>query len=131
MSDYILEVDEDQLKLISKALDFYARIQTGQISEITNPYMVPLPDADYSNVEKLMCELKTVMFPNLPADAFYSIKSKQIPDEVRQMVDIYEVIRHQLILNKSDEEKTEKEKLSRPFNWSSEKQLPTIYKLEN
>ena len=50
MSKYTLEVDSEQLKHISKALDFFARIQTGQVSELVNPYMLPLPDADYKEV---------------------------------------------------------------------------------
>ena len=61
MSKYNLEVDSEQLKHISKALDFFARIQTGQISELVNPYMIPLPDADYKEVDSLLKELKKQM----------------------------------------------------------------------
>ena len=123
MSNYILEVDEEQLKHISKALDFYARIQTGQVSELVNPYMVALPDSDYKEVENILRDLKKHMFPNLPENAFYSIKSKHIQDPVRQLVDIFEVIRYELL---SDEE----EDIKKPFNWSSQKSLPTLKKLE-
>ena len=92
MSKYTLEVDSEQLKHISKALDFYARIQTGQVSELVNPYMVQLPDADYKEVDETLKTLKKRMFPELPEGAFYSIKSKHISDQTRQMIDIFEVI---------------------------------------
>lgn len=117
MTQYLLELDEDQLQLVSQALDFFARIQTGQISELVNPYMVPLPDADYKEVEALVLSLKQQMFPLLPEKAYYSIRSKHIPDTVRQMIDIYESIR----FHSGDEKQ-------KPFNWSSEKRLPKIIK---
>lgn len=126
MSNYRLLVDDSQLNHISKALDFYARIQMGQISEMVNPYMVPLPSCNYDEITPLITELKTKMFPDLPKNAYYSIKSSQLSDEVRQMVDIYEVIRFQLI---ADNETELKENDMKPFNWSSEKLLPVIEKV--
>lgn len=128
MPDYILELDKDQLKHISRALDFFARIQTGQISELVNPYMVPLPNADYKEVETLLTELKHQMFPDLPEGAFYSIKSKHIPDNVRQMIDIFEVIKQQLMLDNDNIEIDEKD--IKPFHWSSEKELPKLIKVD-
>ena len=127
MCDYILELDEDQLKHIAKALDFYARIQTGQLSELVNPYMVPLPNSDYTDVDEKVNALKKSMFPDLPDGAYYSIKSSYIPDEVRQIIDIYEVIRYHFILNNENID-IEKEKKLKPINWSSEKTLPVLKK---
>jgi hypothetical protein len=118
MTKYILEIDEDQLKHISKSLDFYARIQMGQVSEFANPYMVPLPNADYIDVETKLKELKEHMFPDLPADAYYSVKSKHISDDIRQMIDIFEVIKYEMITEEDDKFK--------PFHWSSEKDLPKL-----
>ncbi len=126
MSKYTLEVDSEQLKHISKALDFYARIQTGQVSELVNPYMVPLPDADYKEVDELLKTLKKQMFPELPEGAFYSIKSKHISDQTRQMIDIFEVIRYQLMSESDSPEVVEKN--VKPFHWAAEKPLPTIIK---
>jgi len=118
MTAYSLELDEEQLTHISKALDFYARIQMGQLSEIINPYMVSLPDANYKDVDEKIKELKLLMFPNLPYDSYYSIKAKHIDDTLRQMIDIYEVIQYTL-----EEEKR------KPINWSSEKKLPKLKKI--
>ncbi len=117
MSKYNLEIDEDQLKYISKALDFYARINTGQLSELSNPYMITLPEADYQDIEILLKGLKKIMYPDLPENAFYSIRSKLISDEIRQIIDIYEVIRHGI-------DTTENKR--KPIQWSSEKEPPKI-----
>lgn len=128
MSKYTLEVDNEQLKHISKALDFFARIQTGQVSELVNPYMVPLPDADYKEVDVLLKDLKKQMFPELPEGAFYSIKSKYISDQVRQMIDIFEVIRHQLMMDSDNQEVVEKN--IKPFHWATDKPLPVVKKVD-
>lgn len=127
MSKYTLEVDSEQLKHISKALDFYSRIQTGQLSELVNPYMVSLPEAEYKEVDKILKELKKQMFPNLPDGAFYSIKSKHISDSVRQMIDIFEVIRYNIITNSDNLELSDK--VSKPFHWASDKPLPIVEKI--
>lgn len=126
MSKYTLEVDSEQLKHISKALDFYARIQTGQVSELVNPYMVQLPDADYKEVDEMLKTLKKRMFPELPEGAFYSIKSKHITDQTRQIIDIFEVIRYQIMSESDSKEVVEKN--VKPFHWSAEKPLPIVTK---
>ncbi len=126
MSKYTLEVDSEQLKHISKALDFYARIQTGQVSELVNPYMVQLPDADYKEVDEMLKTLKKRMFPELPEGAFYSIKSKHISDQTRQMIDIFEVIKYQIMSESDSKEVVEKN--VKPFHWSVEKPLPVVIK---
>ena len=128
MSRYTLEVDHEQLKHISKALDFFARIQTGQVSELVNPFMVPLPDADYKEVEEILKTLKKQMFPELPDGAYYSIKSKHITDQTRQIIDIFETIRFQLVADSENPEVVEKN--IKPFHWSAEKPLPVITKTE-
>jgi len=120
MNKYVLEVDEEQLKYIAKTLDFFARIQTGQLSELSNPYMVTLPEADYNDVDLLLQTLKKIMYPNLPETAFYSLKSKAISDDIRQIVDIYEIIRF-CIDTKEDKRK--------PIQWSSEREPPKISKI--
>lgn len=132
---YTLTLEKEQLDIISKSLDLYARIQMGQVSQITNPYLIPLPDADYTDVENKLSELKTLMFPELPDKSYYSIKSKKVPDPVRQAVDIFEVISHRLawdyyIPPKDDpNKKPEGDMFKNPFHWSSELDLPQIEKV--
>ena len=85
---YILEVDEDQLKDVSKALDFYSKIQMGYLAELVNPYMIALPDADYALVDEKIKDLKKSMFPNLPENAYFSIRSKHIPDNIKPAISL-------------------------------------------
>ncbi len=129
MSNYQIEANESQLELIMKALDFYSRIQMGQVSELTNPYSIPLSEADYSEVETKLIELKKSMFPSLEAKTFYSIKSKNLPDNIRQSVDILDVIRHRLAWDKTTEEKPSGLQYDKPMNWSNEIELIKIKKV--
>lgn len=120
---YNLTVDSEQLQHIAKALDFYTRIQLGQLSELTNPYMLPLQDTDYETVKLLIKELKQQMFPELPEDKYHSIRSKKANDDLRQIVDIYETIRYTLA-----QETKEPNNIPKPYHWSGEKDLPKLIK---
>jgi len=122
MSKYILEASDKQLEILVKALDFYSRIQMGQVSELTNPYVIPLPDADYSDVETKVFDLKKTMFPDLDSKSYYSLNSKRLPDTVRQAVDLMETINYKI------SEPVEGIQSTKPFHWSSEMDLPKIKK---
>lgn len=118
MSQYSIELDIEQLELIKKSLDFFARMNLGQLSELSNPYMITLPDAEYSDISEQLQNLKNTMFPNLPEKSYYSIKSKMISDDIRQVVDIFETINYAVSPEKN-----------KPWHWSTEKNLPIIKKL--
>ena len=131
MNNYTIEANEAQLELIMKALDFYSRIQMGQISELTNPYMIQLPNADITDVDEQLLKLKKSMFPELDARSFYSIKTKKIPDTIRQTVDILDVIRHRIAWDNTTEEKPSGMKYNKPIQWSNEHNLIKIKKDNN
>lgn len=130
MSNYTLTASEEQFKIINKALDLFARVQMGQLSELTNPFIVPLPDADYSDVASKITELKKSMFPELSENSYYSIKSKKLSDTIRQAVDIFEVIRYKLAFDNLPEnsDKPVGVQYDKPFHWSVEMPLPQINK---
>ncbi len=129
---YNLLVDEHQLQIIMKALDMYARIQMGQVHELSNPFTFPAAVADYSELDKKLNEVKQIMFPELENSSYYAIHSKKIPDEPRQAVDLIEVIRHQIAWDNLSEEDREKGthpigvQYDNPFHWSSEQELAEI-----
>jgi len=135
MNKYQLELEKEHLEIIKKSLDLYARLQMGQLSQLTNPYLIPLQDAEYKDVEELLKELKKSMFPELPEKSFYSLKSKKISDPVRQAVDIFEVINHRLAWDNFEppvdnpDKKPEGTMYKNPFHWSSELNLPDIKKM--
>ena len=116
---YNLELTETHLELIMKALDFHTRIQMGQLSELTNPYSIPLPNTDFNITDEQIYALKKEMFPELKEKELHSIKSKKLNDTIRQEVDIFEVIRYNL--SKSDDK-------PRPINWSNEQTPPILMK---
>ena len=128
---YQLEASEAQLKLIIKALDFYSRVQMGQVSELTNPFSLPLENADYTDVDKKVSDLKQSMFPDLDSNSYYAIKSKKLPDSVRQSVDIMEVLRHRLSWDNTTEESPTGIQYQKPFQWSNELPLVSIKKIED
>jgi hypothetical protein len=133
VSKYTLTLETEQLQVLVKSLDLYARIQMGQVSQLTNPYLIPLPDADYTDVEDKLLELKKAMFPELPEKSYYSIKSKKVADPVRQAVDMLEVINHRLAWDNftptDEHDKPVGEVYKNPFHWSSEIDLPHIEKV--
>lgn len=131
MNKYTVELNSEQLELVMKALDFYSRIQMGQVSELTNPFVIQLPNADYSNVDDQLLSLKKSMFPELDAKTFYSIKTKKIPDTIRQTVDILDVMRHKLAWDNTTEEKPTGIKYNKPIHWSNEHDLIKITKVDN
>lgn len=130
MSKYQLDASKEQFELIIKALDFYSRVQMGQVSELTNPYYLPLPDADYSDVEKKVLDLKKSMFPDLDDKSYYSIKSKKLPDSIRQSVDLMDIIRYRLYLDSTSEDKLENIQYQKPYHWSNEVDLAKIKKVD-
>jgi len=129
MSQYTLEASEAQFNLIVKALDFYSRIHMGQVSELTNPFSLPLPDADYSDVDTKVIELKKSMFPELEDREFYSIRAKKLPDDVRQAVDMLETIRYRISWDTTTEEEPQGIQYKKPFHFSSEMDLAKIKKV--
>jgi hypothetical protein len=131
MNNYIININVAQLELIMKALDFYSRIQMGQLSELANPYIIQLPESDYAEIDKQLLKLKKIMFPELDDKTFYSIKTKKIPDTIRQTVDILDVIRYRLAWDTNTEETPTGMKYNKPIHWSNEHELITIKKVDD
>jgi hypothetical protein len=130
MDCYQIEATKEQLELIMKALDFHSRIQMGQVSELTNPYSIPLPNTNYTKVENKIIDLKQIMFPELKEKEFYSIKSKKLSDSIRQEVDILDVIRYKLAWDTTTEENPSGSQFKPPLKWSNEMDLIKIIKVD-
>jgi len=122
---YQLEATKDQFELILKSLDFYSRIQMGQVSELANPSIIPLPSADYAELEEKINIIKKAMFPELEEHEYFSVQSKKIPDTIKQTIDMIEVIKYQFKLAMPPTATTELDinKLKKPYHWSSEQEL--------
>lgn len=94
--DFSLELNEEQLKIISKALDIFVQLNQGQVLSILNPYLVSFEDADYHEAKDKALELKTILFPELEELALYTIRSKKVPHEAKVAADISAVLDHTL-----------------------------------
>lgn len=98
-AEYVLEMTEKQAEVISAALEIYARIGIGQLSEVLEHPDVTraliASRADRGELEKLMAELKASLF-GLKENASFSIMSERVNDRNRVAWDIRNVIRHRL-----------------------------------
>lgn len=87
-----LKLTRNQAKVISQACELLARLNRGQVEEIRcldiksrQPFVA---------TEHLLKAIKLILFPELAANAYYSITSPEIPEGARIAYDIHQVIRH-------------------------------------
>lgn len=107
MKKFSLEINSAQAKIIVEALDFYSRIQSGQLSELTNVCSGPLQQLitieQSEDAEQLLGPIKKILFPNLQGQ-FYGITNKiDLPDSARVSYDIKRVIRGALAWDRKPE----------------------------
>ena len=101
MNKYILELDEEQLKLIQSALDLRSRIQMGQLEELVDHFNGPLRHLEnekLNNAKEKIQEVKEILFPELSGSAFYGIKNNSLPIESQRAYDMVQVIRREIAL---------------------------------
>ena len=92
-----LEISIEQAQTLSMACEMVARLymaQTDVLSHICN--------ATWDDLRKV----KDICFPELPHNAYKGINEKSLPDQARQLWDIYQVLRH--FLSWRDEPNTPK-----------------------
>ena len=113
---YVLEVSGAQVKLISTAVEFYARLGTGQFIHLDRFF--------WKDIEKARPHLESLhILRNGSLNCFGSIRSGSIDDDYRVLYDLHQVIRHRLALDKNL--RPEKQ-LSVDYNtpWRSSKKEP-------
>ena len=102
-----LELDEQQLKLISKSLDFYSRIGIGQFKEvISHPTFEKII---YENHKKNWSEIhntrdiaedilhngfRVLTNSEIPRNGSYGIHNKKVDESCREAYDLHQDIRH-------------------------------------
>ena len=94
-----IEVSEEQAKLILKALDFYGRIQLGQLEELlsfSSPIRDRLISKDLTESRFLLDKIKKDIF-GLESNSFFSIMNKnEVPEEARLGYDMIQVLRNKI-----------------------------------
>ena len=93
-----IEVDEQQARVILKALDLYGRIHMGQLDEI---YSVLRNDGKDMGVgrnefEYEFCKLKKLLFPELEHRYSYHAIGGNIPEGPKVAYDMIQVIRNKM-----------------------------------
>jgi hypothetical protein len=99
--EYIITVDEEQLKVINSALDFYSRVMTGQLEEIIDPVNSPLRDRlikidDREDFELCIEKMKGKVFPEAPIHGSLGIGNVNTKEEAKMAYDMYQVFRHKI-----------------------------------
>ncbi len=89
-----LELSDEQLSVISKACELYARIYMGQLEEVA-PLFTSMPEARYQELTLALKALNTVI-TEMPEQAHFGIRNERVPEVARCAYDIHQVIRHHL-----------------------------------
>jgi hypothetical protein len=91
----ILELEEDQANAMMTALDTYSRLCCGQLHVLDS---VAITDEvpGYDEMQKVLRELKMLLFPKLVVNSFYGIYGRDTHESAKIIWDIYQVIRHRL-----------------------------------
>jgi len=132
MRKYQLELDEEQAKIIQRALDLYMRVGTGQIE---HPVCDALTRAMFDVSTDQFCaardELAIVSekLTGYSSNASRCIGSPDLPNEFKRACDIHDVIRHRIAWDRNPEGGIGVSFLG-PFHWG-EGDLPKIKKVEN
>lgn len=95
---YNITITENQLRVISEALDFWYRIQMGQFKEILQLFADKYPNR-FNNwsVSRLfagdcLVKAKKELFPNITIDCYLGISSPDLHDDCRTAADMYDDI---------------------------------------
>ena len=87
MKKYNLELNEEQVKQVLEALDFYSRISIGQLQE--------LKEISSSASKETLTKLQKEMFPSLTGlHHSFGIAGKYAPEEAKICYDIYKQIHY-------------------------------------
>lgn len=99
---WMLEIDEDQARLIKNLTEFFARITAGQVEEICHELLIHAPNKENSSIllpkdyDHITDSIKQTFFPELGRNASYGAYSEELNENSRIAWDLYQVIRKPL-----------------------------------
>jgi hypothetical protein len=95
-SKYTLTLNEDQARILIRALDLYSRIGIGQFEEVAQVYdrglKLDLPTRDRIRVGLNIAKAEA----GHPVNGSYGIHNAKVDDEFRVAYDLQKVVRHRL-----------------------------------
>ncbi|MBD2505613.1 hypothetical protein [Anabaena azotica] len=89
-----LDLNDEQLTVISKACELFARIHMGQLEEVAWLFS-SLSEERYQELTETLKELNTLI-TQMPKQAHFGIRSEQVPQIAKSAYDIHQVIQHHL-----------------------------------
>lgn len=95
MKTYQLTLNEEQARVLTQALDLYARIGCGQLEEILQHHQFRVDYAQSELARERIQQAKLIL-TSLPETAYFSIHSPDICSAYRVAFDLKQVIRHRL-----------------------------------
>lgn len=125
---YIIECDEDHVKTISQALDYYSRLGGGQLELIIHDLFQNYFYNDkttYKELDELIHKLKLKLY-GLPINGGFSIHDTN--DLFRICYDIHQVLRHRIAWDRNSDNKSGVD-FYEPIKYGS-KSLVKIIKVE-
>ncbi|BAT56567.1 hypothetical protein NOS3756_55790 (plasmid) [Nostoc sp. NIES-3756] len=89
-----LDLNNEQLAVVSKACELFARIHMGQLEEIAWLFS-SLPEERYQELTETLKELNTLI-TQMPKQSHFGIRSEQVPKIAKSAYDIHQVISNYL-----------------------------------
>jgi len=92
---YTLTINDEQVLVILRALDFYSRVGCGQFNEVAELFRFD-PRTRFVDRQRIDSALETAKQRLLPLErgSSYSICSPEVPREYQMAYDILQVLRH-------------------------------------
>lgn len=88
---------------MQRALELYARIGMGQLSDLEQHHAFMTRDYDYRKVRDLFDSIKSEVFTDLYRGQYYGIRHEGTHESSKEAYDIYQVIRHKLAWHRNPE----------------------------
>jgi hypothetical protein len=90
MKKYTLELSEEHIQPLLRALDTFTRLQMGQFNIVFEMF----PELDYASRDLVHKLIRTVVLKDIPMNASLGVFSPELPMDAKIAFDIYQTIRH-------------------------------------
>jgi hypothetical protein len=92
MNNYVIHLNEEQVRIISRACELFARVHTGQLTPIAEEFFhktTPILHSLQDGLRRL-----EPLITGMPPHASLGLTNPEVPDKARVAYDIHQVIRY-------------------------------------
>ena len=101
MKKYLLEITDEHIPSLLKALEFYTRFKMGQFGTVFEEY----PKLGWDDRQNIHQYIRQYVLKDMPVNASYGVFSPELDEDAKISHDIYQVIRHKHAWDKREETK--------------------------